>query len=417
MAVIQPYFNPNLGRQSENFFTGYLNSFMSVRSKQNEQLMKHSLEKQSPAFLQGQLKLLNDNIALIEEGKVDIAKLEYEKAKTRSRANLQLLEGSHVRTARSGGGNSSRLRAETNAKLKAEEVMTMIEDGSFKRDLFNEVKKQSPSVSLKIRSSGEQNLDTWYKMPDTEDQYGILNDDKKDDLIEENIATWLKKQGMNLDRTDGIAKEIRENMNIGAKGESYNKAKLEREFKSGIMKKFIDPSSSYSKPRPAVPFDDDAARRIAEDSFGAAIVSAGLMNDASDREIKALNKKIAEKVKSYEDMMKDYDPYREFGPKGISNLMLNSPFIQSKDPARLREPRGASSPRPTMKEVNDRLRDMEEIQKFDDDWAVEEKRIKKGLEDMKREEAAKEEEDFDFAASTFEVILGNEQSKDNSRNS
>ena len=144
MAVIQPYFNPNLGRQSENFFTGYLNSFMSVRSKQNEQLMKHSLENQSPAFLQGQLKLLNDNIALIEEGKVDIAKLEYEKAKTRSRANLQLLEGSHVRTARSGGGNSSRLRAETNAKLKAEEVMTMIEDGSFKRDLFNEVKNNHP---------------------------------------------------------------------------------------------------------------------------------------------------------------------------------------------------------------------------------------------------------------------------------
>ena len=235
MAVIQPYFNPNLGRQSENFFTGYLNSFMSVRSKQNEQLMKHSLEKQSPAFLQGQLKLLNDNIALIEEGKVDIAKLEYEKAKTRSRANLQLLEGSHVRTARSGGGNNARERAENKARLDAEQVMKLIEDPSFEQHLFDEVKKQSPSVSLGLRSSGDQNLDTWYKMPDLEDEYGVLSDYAKDNLIEENIATWLKKKGMNLDRTDGIAKEIRENMNIGAKGESYNKAKLEREFKSGIM--------------------------------------------------------------------------------------------------------------------------------------------------------------------------------------
>jgi|9_EtaG_2_1085328.scaffolds.fasta_scaffold00131_28 hypothetical protein len=81
MAVIQPYFIPDISRGSSAFATGW-NTFLKERTKMNYKMMDMHLKKQDPSYLFQQMEVIDKNIIELEKMKNDLFEMD-----SRNRSN------------------------------------------------------------------------------------------------------------------------------------------------------------------------------------------------------------------------------------------------------------------------------------------------------------------------------------------
>lgn len=361
MPVIQPYFDPTI-RRTRNVFTSFLSSFMKVRSEANEMLMKHALQQQSPEFLAKQMELINNNINTLRDQNIDIIELETEKAKAIDRYNLAGIKAAQVKPRRSGGGGAARTNetAALRAKLKAEETMRLFDDDSFETDLVKRMNILLPTEGVKAKdlpnnfsdfsSGGGAGWDIA-----TANREGTTTATQAiNDVFESSFRTWLGSKGHNLTdpQIKEIAKMARSKEKVGGGSEStWDPDKVSQMIYDAEMRSHI-PARSYSAPpRKAVPFDQDRAGNQAA-HWDKVISDAVASNALLAGDIKAYETQKGKIREEYDALNENFDPYSEFAPRGISNTMLHSPFIQSKKPAR-KVSRGAPAPMPSRHTMKD----------------------------------------------------------------
>jgi len=73
MAVIQPYFIPDISRGSSAFAIGW-NTFLQERTKMNYKMMDMHLKKADPTYLFKQMEVIDNNIIEYQKMKNDLIK-------------------------------------------------------------------------------------------------------------------------------------------------------------------------------------------------------------------------------------------------------------------------------------------------------------------------------------------------------
>ena len=100
--MIKPYFDPTIN-YTGNFFTAYLNSFIGVRTHQNEVLMRHYLEQMSGADRNNEIKALQERRSELLKGKIDMTALARDKAELQMKYNTSANKSNNSRS-RTGSG-------------------------------------------------------------------------------------------------------------------------------------------------------------------------------------------------------------------------------------------------------------------------------------------------------------------------